>query len=299
MGSRLAEVLWRRRSQKGRLAVVMAGVVLCIVAVSSPPNEPREMPAAAGTKALDVDARDARSQNSERNVLTSAPPSTAPAATVSSSTTEPRDESPVTTLDPDGSTPVAATFSERVSHVVDGDTVVMVGGAKVRLIGIDTPERGQCGYGEARDALIWLVADRPVRLSSGARDDVDKYGRLLRYLDTADGDANLAMIRSGWARARYDSRDGYGRHDREDVYVAASEVSTHRCGGPTSVSPAPSKTPPPAPAATQGLLPSAGKSAPRFSTCKAAKAAGYGPFLRGSVEYEWYRDADGDGIVCE
>jgi len=39
---------------------------------------------------------------------------------------------------------------------------------------------------------------------------------------------------------------------------------------------------------------------PRFSTCSAAKAAGYGPYVQGrDPEYAWYRDADGDGIVCE
>ncbi|MBD3784170.1 MAG: DUF1524 domain-containing protein [Micrococcales bacterium] len=39
---------------------------------------------------------------------------------------------------------------------------------------------------------------------------------------------------------------------------------------------------------------------PRFPTCKAAKAAGYGPYRRGvDPEYGWYRDADSDGIVCE
>jgi hypothetical protein len=39
---------------------------------------------------------------------------------------------------------------------------------------------------------------------------------------------------------------------------------------------------------------------PRFPTCKAAKAAGYGPYYRGvDPEYYWYRDADSDGIVCE
>ena len=39
---------------------------------------------------------------------------------------------------------------------------------------------------------------------------------------------------------------------------------------------------------------------PRFPTCSAAKAAGYGPYLQGrDPEYAWYRDADGDGIVCE
>ncbi|MBI1377310.1 MAG: DUF1524 domain-containing protein [Frankiales bacterium] len=39
---------------------------------------------------------------------------------------------------------------------------------------------------------------------------------------------------------------------------------------------------------------------PRFATCAAAKAAGYGPYVRGrDPEYAWYRDADGDGVDCE
>ncbi len=43
-----------------------------------------------------------------------------------------------------------------------------------------------------------------------------------------------------------------------------------------------------------------GGTDPRFSTCAAAKAAGYGPYVRGrDPEYEWYRDADRDGTVCE
>ena len=39
---------------------------------------------------------------------------------------------------------------------------------------------------------------------------------------------------------------------------------------------------------------------PRYSTCAAAKAAGYGPYYRGvDEEYSWYRDGDSDGTVCE
>ena len=39
---------------------------------------------------------------------------------------------------------------------------------------------------------------------------------------------------------------------------------------------------------------------PRFATCKAAKAAGFGPYVRGKdPEYSWYRDGDSDGTVCE
>ena len=37
-----------------------------------------------------------------------------------------------------------------------------------------------------------------------------------------------------------------------------------------------------------------------FGTCKVAKANGYGPYIRGvDPEYNFYRDADGDGTVCE
>lgn len=37
-----------------------------------------------------------------------------------------------------------------------------------------------------------------------------------------------------------------------------------------------------------------------FGTCKNAKANGYGPYIRGvDPEYNFYRDGDGDGMVCE
>ena len=39
---------------------------------------------------------------------------------------------------------------------------------------------------------------------------------------------------------------------------------------------------------------------PQFSSCGDAKAAGYGPYVRGvDPEYDWYRDGDSDGTVCE
>jgi hypothetical protein len=43
-----------------------------------------------------------------------------------------------------------------------------------------------------------------------------------------------------------------------------------------------------------------GGNDPRFPTCTAAIAAGYGPYYRGiDPEYDWYIDRDGDGVVCE
>ena len=52
--------------------------------------------------------------------------------------------------------------------------------------------------------------------------------------------------------------------------------------------------------ASGGGSSSGGGTDPRFGTCREAKANGYGPYYRGQdPEYSWYRDADGDGVVCE
>jgi hypothetical protein len=49
-----------------------------------------------------------------------------------------------------------------------------------------------------------------------------------------------------------------------------------------------------------GTPPATGGNDPQFSTCTAAKRAGYGPYRAGiDPEYGWYTDADHDGIVCE
>ncbi|MCU1538469.1 MAG: nuclease (SNase protein) [Humibacillus sp.] len=131
--------------------------------------------------------------------------------------------SPATTSD---SASAAATWV--VTTVVDGDTIRVSRQSvvlKIRIIGIDTPEVGECGYAEATDALRGIIGGHRVTLTAGARDDVDRYGRSLRYVDVDGVDAGLRLITRGYAVARYDSRDGYGRHAREGAYVRADERS--------------------------------------------------------------------------
>lgn len=115
-----------------------------------------------------------------------------------------------------------------VTEVIDGDTVDLGNGERVRLVGIDTPERGECGYEKAAGALSRLVLGRRVELVR-SDEDRDQYGRLLRYVDVAGRDAGLDLLRRGLAVARYDSRDGYGFHPREPRYVAADRGSTPLC----------------------------------------------------------------------
>jgi len=74
----------------------------------------------------------------------------------------------------------------KVSRVIDGDTIVLANGERVRLIGIDTPERGEFGYEEATKYLENLIDGKEVRLKKDV-EDRDHYGRLLRYIYTKDG----------------------------------------------------------------------------------------------------------------
>ena len=91
-----------------------------------------------------------------------------------------------------------------VQRVIDGDTVVLQDGARVRYIGIDTPEMrspAECYAAEATARNRELVEGRPV----GLRKDVsetDRYGRLLRYLYLPGGEmVNAILVREGYATA--------------------------------------------------------------------------------------------------
>ena len=125
----------------------------------------------------------------------------------------------------------ATSASARVTYVVDGDTVVIGSGEHVRLIGIDTPERDQCGYREAAEALRTLVEGRKVTLvNPKSVQDKDTHGRLLRYVERSGDDAGYDLLRTGLAVARYDSRDGLDPHPREERYHAADRRVASLCG---------------------------------------------------------------------
>ena len=119
------------------------------------------------------------------------------------------------------------------SRIIDGDTIEATDGdghtEKVRLIGIDTPERGECGFNESGARLSELILKSSVQLVPGGTDNRDRYKRLLRYIDIGKIDAGLVLIQEGFAIARYDSRDGYPQHDRESEYVKADSESPSFC----------------------------------------------------------------------
>jgi micrococcal nuclease len=100
----------------------------------------------------------------------------------------------------------------RIQYVIDGDTVVLTNGEHVRLVQIDTPEvqEREC-YGAAARSLLRRLAPpgTTVRVEADPRlDQVDRYGRLLRYLFRGPVNMNLELVRRGAATVWF-----YG-HDR-------------------------------------------------------------------------------------
>lgn len=100
-------------------------------------------------------------------------------------------------------TAIAGDPSEHVARVVDGDSVDLIGGTKVRLVQIDAPELGvgECYSLPAAVALRRLL---PRGVAVGLEADplleqVDKHGRALRYAWRGKTNLNIELVREGAA----------------------------------------------------------------------------------------------------
>lgn len=91
-----------------------------------------------------------------------------------------------------------ATGRARVVRVIDGDTVQLRGVGRVRLIGVDTPERGRCFDDAATRFTQARIGGRRVRYELGD-DEKDRYGRTLAYLHRGGEMHNLALVQRGFA----------------------------------------------------------------------------------------------------
>ncbi|MEM1026118.1 MAG: thermonuclease family protein [Myxococcota bacterium] len=115
---------------------------------------------------------------------------------------------------------VGSSVGVGVQRIVDGDTLVTDDGTTLRLFGIDTPERGECGFEEGTKALRRYVGDGPIRWSPprpnrGDRGGaMDKYGRSIAEVFVDGRSINLAMLEAGFARSTWFSA-------RVDSYRAA------------------------------------------------------------------------------
>jgi len=129
------------------------------------------------------------------------------------------------------STSSAESYSGMVVSIADGDTVTVLDGAnqqhKVRLAGIDAPEKAQAFGNVSRQHLAQLVFQKRVTIEF---EKLDRYRREVGKILLAGRDINLQQIEAGlaWHYKKYQSEQPLA--DRPTYSAAESYAATERRG---------------------------------------------------------------------
>lgn len=125
----------------------------------------------------------------------------------------------------------AATIEGRVVGVADGDTITILDDTrtqhKIRLAGIDAPEKRQPFGNRSKESLSDLVFSKTVTVETDKR---DKYGREVGKVLVNGKDANLEQVQRGfaWHYKAYEREQS--ANDRKVYADAESEAKSARLG---------------------------------------------------------------------
>lgn len=105
-----------------------------------------------------------------------------------------------------------------LERIIDGDTFV-ASGKKIRLWGVDTPERKEPFYAEATKALELFLSNSELACQSI---DVDRYQRQVMKCFASDADLGSLMVKAGWARDY--KRYSKGFYQQEELFAKQSRL---------------------------------------------------------------------------
>jgi endonuclease YncB( thermonuclease family) len=115
--------------------------------------------------------------------------------------------------------------------VIDGDTIALTNGKRVRLLQIDRPELGsaECYSRAARTAVLRLVPEGSgVAIEADARlDKVDRYGRPLRYVKHRGINVSIRLVLNG-AAAPYFYQSDRGRYASRLIAAVSRAKNTKK-----------------------------------------------------------------------
>jgi micrococcal nuclease len=121
--------------------------------------------------------------------------------------------------------------SAMVERVIDGDTIVLASGEKVRYLLIDAPEttngHADCFGSNATTFNRDLVLGKTIELSYDDR-CTDTYGRLLAYVSVDGTDVNALMISRGDACVLFIPPDGETR--RSEFQTKQADAKAEKRG---------------------------------------------------------------------
>lgn len=89
------------------------------------------------------------------------------------------------------------------TQVVDGDTIYLANGEKVRLVGVNTPERGVKGYQASKNFVSKLCLNKEVGINVDDRKYRDKYGRTLAVVIVDGKNLNEMLLKEHLAEVMY------------------------------------------------------------------------------------------------
>jgi micrococcal nuclease len=119
-----------------------------------------------------------------------------------------------------------------VKRAVDGDTLELADGRKVRLLLVDTPEttggKMDCFGAQAAQFTSERVTGQTVELTYDEAGCTDRFGRTLAYVKAGGVELNRALVEQGYACSLYVSPAGSARRDEFETYE--SQAKTSRLG---------------------------------------------------------------------
>lgn len=114
-----------------------------------------------------------------------------------------------------------------VERIIDGDTLI-ADGKSTRLLGINSPERGELYYLEAKQFLEEMALNRTGRLEFG-RERTDRYNRTLAYIFINGQNINIMLVKKGLANFYFPSGKGQHYNEFEQAWQQCIENNINLC----------------------------------------------------------------------
>ncbi|MEK6845087.1 MAG: thermonuclease family protein [Nanoarchaeota archaeon] len=115
----------------------------------------------------------------------------------------------------------------KIDRVIDGDTVKS-NETSIRLLGINTPEKNEKYYQEAKDSLNEMILNKTVRFEYG-KDKKDRYNRTLAYIFLNNENINLKQVERGFANYYFPSGKDVYYDDFKKAWEICIENNKNLC----------------------------------------------------------------------
>ena len=125
-----------------------------------------------------------------------------------------------------------------VTNIVDGDTIDLQSGERVRYLMVDTPESTggatDCFGQNAKQFNHDLVLGREVTLAYD-EECTDRFGRLLAYVSVGVQEVNALLVERGYACVLYIPPNGTARRDEFETLEAQAKAADRGMWGECAV----------------------------------------------------------------